>query len=185
LPIAARYALPLAAWMIVCIPRLMPLIFVPETTSMRIVNQVRRGLDRKHDLVVVTAQAVTPQFRYYLPRDIEIASYPDTEPSGICRWDTMMDHLREPARLFGIEERLKQVLSGGGKVWLIDGSRSKFPVPVPEERVIEEMPYFDLVTIRMEQVRQWLAANSVQIGSTTTAPGRDTTTFLSVHSAGK
>ena len=181
LPRLARAVVPVAIWLPMWIPALLYLSSEPETGTPGIVAEIKRDLDRRKDLVVISWPIIVPTINFYLPEDVKVVTFPDIKRIKFNRWDGMLERLRSRKNLEELLNAMEATLAAGGRVWLIDRYHNVRPRDFNDEEPMKGMKYMETEVYRMDQVRTWLALHAEQVGSNKLAPGRDFSVFLTIY----
>lgn len=163
--------LPVLAWLIVWIPQLVFFHQYPESSTWVLAEQVGKLVNPSKDLVVVSFQAIAPQVNRYLPANIKSVSFPDMEKVYILRWEGINERVRDNARLARLLETMKETLSKGGDIWLIESVHDHYSFPL--DYPIEQTDFNTAEAIRMCQIRTWLKVNAAKDKEDLWAPGRE------------
>lgn len=181
LPGWASAVLPVAVWIPIWTTQLVALAQEPETGTPAIVAEIEREADRSKDLIVISWPIIAPAVTFYLPKDLDVITFPDLVRTSSNRWDGMIDRLRQQKNLDLLLERMEATLLSGGKIWLVDRLHAVESSDYKDNSLLDGLSYSETEVVRMNQIRTWLTDNAHQLGTNKLAPGRDFSVFLSVY----
>lgn len=181
LPDKVGCVLPILLWLPMWVPQLYALMREPETSTPAIAYEIAREADRSKDLVVIGWPQIGPAITFYLPKDIKVVSARDISGTGFDRYVDVMQRIRDPKNMINLYNELDRALGRGGTIWLVDQAHPLQVRDYKDNEIVQGLKYLEAETVRMDQIRTWLAAHAQQIGQNKLAPGRDFSIFLSVY----
>ncbi len=124
---------------------------------------------------------IAPAVTFYLPKDLDVITFPDLVRTSNNRWDGMIDRLRQQKNLDLLLERMEATLLSGGKIWLVDRLHAVESSDYNDNSLLDGLSYSETEVVRMNQIRTWLTDYARQVGTNKLAHGRDFSVFLSVY----